>query len=68
MSAGDEDEFRNVRQSTQNYSDGTIVPHLSVEVWRGGVYRGYVECHTHKVSDDSISVGTTVRLGTQKRP
>ncbi len=68
MSAGDEDEFRNVRQTTQGYSDGTILPHLSVEVWRGGVYRGYVELHTHKVGDDSISVGLTSRLGTERKP
>ncbi len=68
MSYGDKDEFRNLNQDQQTYADGTAVPHLSFEVWRNGVFRGYAECHTHKVSDDSISVGLTVRLGTVKRP
>ncbi len=63
-----EDEFRNVQKSTQAYSDGTIVPHLSAEVWRNGKYRGYVELHTHKVGDDSISVGLTSRLETERKP
>ncbi len=68
MAYGDKDEFRNVQQQAQSYADGTVVPHLSVEVWRNGVYRGYVQCHTHKVSDGSISVGVTSRLETAKKP
>ncbi len=68
MAYGDKDEFRNIGQHNQAYADGTVVPHLSFEVWRNGVFRGYLECHTHRVSDDSISTGVTVRLGTQKRP
>ncbi len=65
---GDKDEFRNVHQETKAYSDGTVVPSLHFEVWRNGRYRGYIELHTHKVSDDSISVGVTSRLETLKKP
>ncbi len=68
MAYGDKDEFRNVKQDTQTYADGTVVPHLSFEVWRNGVYRGYIDCHTHKVSDGSISVGVTSRMETTKKP
>lgn len=68
MAYGDVDEFRNVQQETQVYADGTKVPHLSFEVWRNGVYRGYIELHTHKVGDGSISVGVTSRLETAKKP
>jgi len=68
MAYGDKDEFRNVDQHAQTYADGTVVPHLSFEIWRNGVYRGYAELHTHKVSDGSISVGMTSRLETAKRP
>lgn len=68
MAYGDVDEFRNVKQETQVYADGTVVPHLSFEIWRNSVYRGYAELHTHKVSDKSVSVGMTSRLETLKRP
>ncbi len=68
MSYGDKDEFHNIKQEQQIYADGTVVPHLSFEVWRNGIYRGYCELHTHKVSDNSISVGMTSRLETLKKP
>lgn len=68
MSYGDKDEFRVTGQHVQTYTDGTVVPHLEVEVWRNGLYRGYVELHTHRVSDNSISVGVTSRLETAKKP
>lgn len=68
MSYGDRDDFipRAVGYST--YSDGTIVPHLEILVYRNGVYRGYVEIHTHRVKDDSVSVGVTTRLETEVKP
>ncbi len=68
MAYGDKDEFRAVKQEAQAYADGTVVPHLSFQVWRNGVYRGFLELHTHRVSDGSISVGMTSRLETAKRP
>ncbi len=68
MAYGDKDEFRAVKQEAQTYADGTVVPHLSFEVFRNSVFRGYVELHTHRVSDGSISVGMTSRLETTKRP
>ncbi len=68
MARGDKDEFRVKPATSQTYADGTVVPHLAIEIWRNGVYRGYVECHTHKVTDDSISVGATVRLATKAKP
>ncbi len=43
-------------------------PHLDVQVWRDGKYYGYIDLHTHKVSDDSVSVGVTVRAPTRMRP
>lgn len=65
---GDKDRFDVTDQHVQVYSDGTEVPHLEIAVYRNGVYRGYIELHTHKVSDDSISVGVTSRLETKKFP
>ncbi len=43
-------------------------PHLDVQVWRDGVYHGYIDIHTHRVKDESISVGVTVRAPTKVRP
>lgn len=69
MAYGDTDEFRILGQHTETTErDGTVVPHLEVAVYRNGVYRGYVELHTHRVKDDSISVGMTSRLETRRRP
>ncbi len=68
MARGDKDTFVTRPGETQVYADGTEIPHLDVLVYRNGVYRGYVELHTHRVTDDSISVGVTVRLGTVRKP
>ncbi len=68
MSYGDTDQFKVLAEHATTYSDGTVVPHLTVGVYRNGVYRGYVELHTHKVSDDSISIGITSRFDTEKKP
>ncbi len=68
MARGDKDSFAVRPGETQVYADGTEIPHLEVLVYRNDVYRGYIELHTHKVSDDSISVGVTSRLGTLKLP
>ncbi len=65
---GDKDSFVVKMGEMQIYSDGTECPHLEVLVYRNGVYRGYVELHTHKVNDDSISVGVTSRLETARKP
>ncbi len=43
-------------------------PHLDVQLWEDGKYLGYIDLHTHKVSDGSLSVGITVRHPTRKRP
>lgn len=68
MSYGDKDTFV-VRPGPKSiYSDGTECPHLEILVYRNGVYRGYLELHTHRVSDDSVSVGMTSRLDTVKKP
>ena len=65
---GDKDTFVIRPGETQVYADGTEVPHLEVLVYRNGTYRGYIEIHTHKVYDDSISVGVTSRLETLRTP
>ncbi len=43
-------------------------PHMSVQIWKDGKYEGYAEIHTHKVKDESVSVGVTVRAPTRMRP
>ncbi len=43
-------------------------PHLDVQVWKDGKYHGYIDVHTHRVKDDSISIGATVRAPTKMRP
>ncbi len=68
MSYGDVDEFRVIGQHATTYSDGTVVPHLEVAVYRNGIYRGYFELHTHRVGDDSVSVGFTSRFDTERKP
>lgn len=68
MTYGARYEFRNLRQHDSTYSDGTVVPHLEVELWVDGVYRGYAELHTHRVKDDSISLGLTARWETERKP
>ncbi len=68
MARGDKDTFVTRPAETRVYADGTQIPHLEILVYRNGVYRGYLELHTHRVTDDSISVGATVRLGTVRKP
>ena len=68
MAYGDKDTFVPRAVSFERYADGTEVPHLAIRVFRNGVYRGYVEVHAHRVSDDSISIGVTSRLETEHRP
>ncbi len=68
MSYGDIDQFKVISEHFTTYSDGTTVPHLEIGVWRNAVYRGYLELHTHRVSDDSISVGFTSRFDTERKP
>ncbi len=68
MSYRDIDQFKVLSEHWTTYSDGTVVPHLEIAVYRNGVYRGYLELHTHRVSDDSISVGVTSRFNTEKKP
>ena len=41
-------EFRNPEAGEQRYGDGTIVPHLEVELWHNGKKVGEVEMHMHK--------------------
>ncbi len=65
---GDKDTFVTRPGDTQVYADGTEVPHLEVLVYRNGIYRGFIELHTHKVTDNSISVGVTSRLETLRTP
>lgn len=43
-------------------------PHLTVQIWQNGRYLGYIDLHTHKTNDHSLSIGTTVRHPTTKRP
>ena len=54
--------------SRESYADGTVVPHLPVLVFKDGLYHGYVEIHVHKVGDESVSIGITVRGPTEKKP
>ena len=68
MAYGDKDSFVTRPGTTQVYSDGTECPHLEILVYRNSVYRGYVEIHSHKVADGSISVGVTSRLETERKP
>lgn len=59
-------EFRRVRQKESSYRDGTIVPHLDLDVIFNGTKVGYINLHMHKVKVDrgefDHSVGITVRL------
>lgn len=41
-------EFGEERRDDSNYSDGTIVPHLEVDVLLNGKKVGLVEVHMHK--------------------
>lgn len=68
MTYGARYEFRKPKLKSSTYRDGTVVPHLSVEVWVDNVYRGYVDLHTHRVKDDSISLGLTARWETGRKP
>lgn len=68
MSYGAKYEFRNMKLRDSTYRDGTVVPRLSIEVWVDGVYRGYADLHTHRVKDDSISLGLTARWETRRKP
>ncbi len=68
MSYKDVDEFRVTGEHATTYADGTVVPHVEIEVYRNNEYRGYIEIHTHRVSDDSISVGVTSRFDTERKP
>ncbi len=43
-------------------------PHLDLEIWKDGQYHGYVDIHTHRVKDDSVSIGVTVRAPTKRKP
>ncbi len=43
-------------------------PHLGIQVWKDGKYHGYIDIHTHRVKDGSISIGVTVRAPTKVRP
>lgn len=59
-------EFRRVRQKTSMYRDGTVVPHLDLDVYFNGDKVGYVNLHMHKVKvapgEIDHSVGVTVRI------
>ncbi len=68
MAYGDKIEFRPGPVEKSVYSDGTEVPRLPVEVWVNAAYVGYVELHTHRVKDNSISVGLTSRFPTLAKP
>ena len=43
-------------------------PHLDCQIYKDGKYFGYIDLHTHKTSDDSLSVGITVRSPTKRKP
>lgn len=68
MTYGAIDEFKVIGHHATTYTDNTVVPHLEVAVYRNGIYRGYVEIHTHRTKDDSISVGVTTRWETERKP
>ena len=60
--------FGTIQDSTETYSDGTVVPHRYQDVLLNGVKVGYVEIHMHKrkgpdgVVDASVGV-TSVTYG-----
>ena len=68
MTYGARYEFRHVDQHDVNYRDGTVIPHVEIEVYEDGAYRGYVQVHLHRVKDASISVGLTARWDTLRKP
>ncbi len=68
MAHGDRDEFKNFKHIVNTYEDGTETPNLSFEVWRNGVYHGYVEVIIVRVKDGSISIRTTSRMETAEKP
>lgn len=56
-------EFRKLR-----LRDVRGQPHMDCQVFKDGKYHGYIDVHTHRVKDESISIGTTVRAPTKMRP
>lgn len=63
MAYGDRWDFKPGTVEYEKYSDGTVVPHLEVEVWRNGVEVGYVEIHMHRTKyPPHSSVGVTSRV------
>ena len=64
MAYGDKWDFKPAAVGYTNYADGTVVPHLEVDVFRNGVSVGYVEIHMHRTKNPPhASVGVTSRVG-----
>ncbi len=64
MAYGDKWDFIPDHIEYQTYTDGTVVPHLEVQVLRNGEDYGYVEIHMHRTKySPHDSVGFTSRVG-----
>lgn len=68
MAYGSVDKFVAKVDHAHEYADGTVAADCNILVYRDGEYRGYVNVHTHRTKDDSVSVGVTVRMETEAKP
>ncbi len=64
MAYGDKWDFIPEAVHYEQYKDGTVVPHLEVQVTRNGEDYGYIEIHMHRTKyPPHDSVGVTSRVG-----
>ncbi len=67
MAYGDQWQFVPKPVKYHEYTDGTRLPDLDVEVYRNGVPWGAVNIHVHRTKyPPHCSVGVTSRVGSEK--
>ncbi len=63
MAYGDALDFKPGPVKYANYSDGTVIPRMEIQVYRNGGHIGEIDLHLHRTKESPhVSLGLTSRL------